>query len=415
MDIRKNARGWAIVAVSFLILMFIFATCISCMGVYVKPVSEDLGIPRTSFTLTITIQAFAMMLSSMLAGKMLETYNMKRLMMAGTTASAVCMFIFSVAPSITYFYLAGILMGVSVAFTCNIPISILIKNWFDEKKEGFALGIAFVGSGAGAMVLNPLYTFIINSYGWRASYFTAGAFMLVVLIPLIGFIVVKSPEELKYTNGTKTFTSEENPAKQIREDDFTLSDALKQPQTWAVYIGYTILTLASMALLNHGIPFMTDYGMPSSVAAAVISISSAALILGKVISGALYDKYGVRRVTIFEMIVVTLCITGFWINGMIDSMAMIVLFVVLYGIGIPVATLSMPLILPIMYGKSNFGSIMGMFSTASGLGGMLQVIISLIYDSTGSYYPAWIILSVLCLLNVVIFAAFAKSLRKHAI
>ena len=135
--------------------------------------------------------------------------------------------------------------------------------------------------------------------------------MLVVLIPLIGFIVVKSPEELKYTNGTKTFTSEENPAKQIREDDFTLSDALKQPQTWAVYIGYTILTLASMALLNHGIPFMTDYGMPPSVAAAVISISSAALILGKVISGALYDKYGVRRVTIFEMIVVTLCITGF--------------------------------------------------------------------------------------------------------
>ena len=58
---------------------------------------------------------------------------------------------------------------------------------------------------------------------------------------------------------------------------------------------------------------------------------------------------------------------------------------------------------------------MGMFSTASGLGGMLQVIISLIYDSTGSYYPAWIILSVLCLLNVVIFAAYAKSLRKHAI
>ena len=46
LDIRKNARGWAIVAVSFLILMFIFATCISCMGVYVKPVSEDFGNPQ---------------------------------------------------------------------------------------------------------------------------------------------------------------------------------------------------------------------------------------------------------------------------------------------------------------------------------------------------------------------------------
>lgn len=413
MSNTKNFRGWAIVAVSFLILMFIFSTCISCMGVYVKPVSEALGIPRTSFTLITTIQALAMMLSSMLAGKLLETYSMKLLMTLGTVASALCMFIYSAAPSILYFYLAGILMGVSVAFTCNIPISMLIKNWFDEKKEGFALGIAFVGSGAGAMVLNPLYTALIDHYGWRTSYLVAGLFMVVILIPLILIFVTREPSELTRSKEEATSSAVERSAAPKNERaDLTLSDALRRPQTWAVFLAYIILTFISMAILNHGIPFMTDYGMSSSKAATIISVSSGILIAGKIAAGALYDRFGVRRVTVIEVILVTICFICFWTNGLLNSPVLIGLFLLLYGIGIPVATLSMPLVLPILYGKSNFGSIMGMFSMASGIGGMLQVVVSLIYDFTGSYYPAWIIMSVLCVLDIGIFAVCIKPLKR---
>ncbi len=413
MNHTKNFRGWAIVAVSFLILMFIFATCISCMGVYVKPVSEALGIPRTSFTLITTIQALAMMLSSMLAGKLLETYSMKLLMVLGTIASALCMFIYSAAPSIIYFYLAGIFMGVSVAFTCNIPISMLIKNWFDEKQEGFALGLAFVGSGAGAMVLNPLYTFLIDNYGWRTSYFISGLFMVVILIPLILIFVAREPSELKRVKGeTADVPVEQKMASKKEPADLTLSAALRRPQTWAVFVAYIILTFVSMAILNHGIPFMTDYGMSPTKAASVISISSGILIAGKIVAGALYGRFGVRRVTVIEMILVTACFICFWMNGLLNSPILIGLFLLLYGVGVPVATLSMPLILPIMYGKSNFGSIMGMFSMASGIGGMLQVVVSLIYDSAGSYYPAWIMMSALCVINIGIFIICVKPLKR---
>lgn len=407
----KNFRAWAIVAVSFLILMFIFATCISCMGVYVKPVSEELGIPRTSFTLITSIQAFALMLSSMLAGKLLQTCNMKLLMVLGTAASALCMFIYSAAPSIIYFYLAGILMGVAVAFTCNIPISMLIKNWFDEKREGFALGIAFVGSGAGAMVLNPLYTFLIDNYGWRTSFLVSGIFMVVILIPLILIFVTREPADLSLSEDAGTAEKLKEIGKET-ENDLTLSQAVHRPQTWAVFIAYIILIFISMAILNHGIPFMTDYGMSPSKAATIISVSSGVLIAGKVAAGALYDRFGIRRVTVIETVLVTACFTCFWANGLLNSPILIGLFFVLYGIGVPVATLSMPLVLPVMYGKSNFGSIMGMFSMSSGIGGMLQVVVSLIYDSAGSYYPAWIMMSILCVLAVGIFVICIKPLKR---
>ncbi|MEE0746580.1 MAG: MFS transporter [Anaerovoracaceae bacterium] len=72
----------------------------------------------------------------------------------------------------------------------------LIKNWFDKTREGFALGIAFVGSGAGAMVMNPLYTLLIQVYRWRTSFFLSGIFILAILVPLIFSIVARNPQEL---------------------------------------------------------------------------------------------------------------------------------------------------------------------------------------------------------------------------
>ena len=89
MSKEGNYRGWVIVAVSFLILMFIFATCISCMGVYLKPVTDEFGISRTDFSLITTMQAFAMILSSLFVGKLLEKYNIKILMMIGVLCCTV--------------------------------------------------------------------------------------------------------------------------------------------------------------------------------------------------------------------------------------------------------------------------------------------------------------------------------------
>lgn len=401
-----NNRRWAIVSVCFLILMLIFATCISCMGVYVKPVTEEFGISRTTFTMTTTIQSLAMMLSAMMAGKLLEKYNMKLLMVIGTAVCGLGMLVFAIAPSIGYFYGAGVFMGVAISFTCNVPVSILIKNWFDKKSEGLALGIAFVGSGAGAMVLNPLYSYIIETYGWRYSFAFAGICILVLLIPLILIFVTAKPGESK---GDKSEKIENTAADSAA---FTLADVLRRPQTWFVLAGYVILTLVSMAILNHGVPFMTDYGTHPQKAAMIISAASGILIVGKIVAGRLYDKFGIYKMVIVETVLVLGCFTAFWANGFVKSGLLMAAFVLLYGIGVPVATISMQLVIPVMYERANFGPIMGLFSMAGGVGGMLQVVVSMVYDSCGSYYPAWITMSVLCALTIIIFAACVRPQKK---
>lgn len=402
---EKNYRGWAIVFVSFLILMFIFATCISCMGVYLKPITEEFGISRTDFTLTTTIQALAMMLSAMLAGKLLEKYNTKLLMVIGTLCCSTCMFIYAAAPSIVYFYAASLLMGISISLTCNIPISIVIKDWFRNKNEGLALGIAFVGSGVGAMILNPLYTYIIETFGWRYSFAFAGMCVLIIVMPLVLLVIKNKPAEEADDKHRESNVT-------LAEEDFTLSEAVKRPQTWLVFAAYTLLTFVAMAILNHGVPFMTDNGMSAEKAAMIISSGSGVLIIGKILVGNLYDKLGVYKVNLLEAVLLLGCFFVFWMNGLLDSPILLILFIVLYGIGVPVATISIQLVLPVMYGKSHFGAIMGFFSIGNGIGGMMQIIISMIYDNTGSYTAAWVMVSIMCIMIIIVFATCIRPLKK---
>lgn len=403
---EKNIRAWLIVATSFVILMIVFAACISCMGIYLKPVCEEFGIQRTAYTLTTTIQALALLVTSMIAGKLLDKYNVKTLMALGVVACAACMFLYSIASSISVFYAAGVLMGIGIAFSCNIPINILINSWFDSSRKGFALGIAFVGSGVGAMVLNPFLTSIITDIGWRMAYRTSGILMLAIALPLVLIIVKRNEASKDESNQVEGCLLHE-------ENYFTLSDAMKKPAFWMVFIGYIIVTFASLALVNHSVPFLTDTGFSPEKAAMIVSVASAVIIGGKIVAGVMYSKIGTFKATIIETILTTACVLTFCLSGLTQSMIFIIMYVILYGIGIPIATISMTLVINVMFPKCDFGAIMGFLSMSTGLAGMLQIAVSMSYDALGSYYPAWIGTCILCIIALVLFIASVRPQYKR--
>lgn len=400
LKLSEKTRAWLIVGSSFLMMFFIFATCISCMGIYLKPVTEAFGISRTEFSLTITIGSVAMMLSAITAGKMMTKYNIKYLMIIGVILCASSIFIYSIASTIILFYCGAVLMGISLSLTCNVPVSILINDWFETGKEGIALGIAFVGSGAGAMVLNPLYTYVIENVGWRGSFQLAALMIFLLIIPVILFVKRK-----KQDNKEKSAVAE-------NQSMLKLSDILKLPATWCVFIGFIFIAFANMVILNHGIPFLTDNGVTAGDAALYISLASGALIIGKIILGKMIDKVGVYKATIFGSISMTVCIAALWAGGLFGSNILFGLFAIGYGLGAGVATVSMPVAISYMYNNCDFGAIMGFFCTTGGIGGIIQIIISIIYDASGNYNYAWMLTIAVCVLMVFLFALKMKPQKE---
>ncbi|MBQ3323088.1 MAG: MFS transporter [Firmicutes bacterium] len=397
---KNNVRAWLIVCTSFLIMSVIFATCISCMGVYVKPVAADLGISRTAFSLTITIGSFSMMLSSIAAGKMISKWNIKLMMLIGVLCCAGSMFLYSIAESVLLFYCSAVIMGISVSLTCNIPISALIKEWFDKGRQGLAIGVAFAGSGAGAMVLNPLYTYMIEKNGWQHSFQLAAIMMIVLLVPMVLLFVERR---------SKGFAAErKDPLEEENGNRITLSISLTMTSTWLVFIAFILINLTNMSIVNHGIPFLTDAGFSGIYAARIISIGSGLLILGKIVLGKMIDRIGIYSSTITGVSLFLICILALWCGGMMHLKMLLILFTLLYAIGGAVATVAMPCVVMHMFGDCDFEAIMGFFTMAAGLGGILQIVFSFIYDNTSSYSYAWLLIAALITAAIVMMVKNVK-------
>ena len=401
MENEKNIKGWLVVLTCFLLMFFIFTTSISCMGVYIKPVSEALGITRTAFSMTITIGSFAMMISAVFAGKLMAKVNIKYLMLIGVAMSAGSMFIYSFAQRIELFYFSAVLMGCAVSLTCNIPVSVLIKEWFAGKSEGFALSIAFVGSGAGAMVLTPLYSHIVENIGWRYSFRFAALCMVIILIPAVILFIRQNTKEKIHTETS------------MDSRKLMLADMLKMPATWFVIMGFVIISLANMVILNQGIPYWTDNGLTLADAAKLISIASGLLIIGKLMVGKLIDKTGARIAAIICSFALSVSAASLWLIGVKYNIVFVIIFIAGYAIGAAAATVVMPTVISYMYGNCDFGAIMGIFSMTGGAGGMIQVIFSAIYESTENYSYAWGMVIGLCIIMIVLMSLFVKPQNRR--
>ena len=370
------------------------------MGVYVKPVAADLGISRTAFSLTITIGSFSMMLSSIAAGKMISKWNIKLMMLIGVLCCAGSMFLYSIAESVLLFYCSAVIMGISVSLTCNIPISALIKEWFDKGRQGLAIGVAFAGSGAGAMVLNPLYTYMIEKNGWQHSFQLAAIMMIVLLVPMVLLFVERR---------SKGFAAErKDPLEEENGNRITLSISLTMTSTWLVFIAFILINLTNMSIVNHGIPFLTDAGFSGIYAARIISIGSGLLILGKIVLGKMIDRIGIYSSTITGVSLFLICILALWCGGMMHLKMLLILFTLLYAIGGAVATVAMPCVVMHMFGDCDFEAIMGFFTMAAGLGGILQIVFSFIYDNTSSYSYAWLLIAALITAAIVMMVKNVK-------
>lgn len=65
----KRFYGWYIVAVCFLIMLFIYTPYVTLAGIFLKPITEDLNIPRTAFALGSTISSLVGGLFHQLLGR----------------------------------------------------------------------------------------------------------------------------------------------------------------------------------------------------------------------------------------------------------------------------------------------------------------------------------------------------------
>lgn len=191
----------------------------------------------------------------------------------------------------------GFLAGAGIGMVYNTVISVT-NAWFPDKK-GFASGAMMLGFGFSATVLGNLAVklFDVAAVGWRGTFLWYGI-GIGALLALIG-LAVRLPKQ------------GEVPAHAIQAatdgKDYTTGRMLKRPSFWLLYAFCTIIGMVGATAIGQSKQFITGIDANATTMAALgASMISVMNGLGRLISGTMFDKLGLRKTQYVNSVVLIL-------------------------------------------------------------------------------------------------------------
>ena len=391
-SIKKPFYGWFIVITSFTILFAINGGIINTFGVFLNPISEDMGWSLTTVSIILGVGALGMAIGSPFAGKMIDRFGARTTMFIGVILSGMGITFASAATEAWHFYALFTVIGVGLSTSSMLPASVVIANWFNRKR-GVAMGIAFMGTSFGGMVMNPVETRLLLAYGWRTSYVIVGVGIMLVAIPLVLLFIRTRPSDMDMLPDGEEMTEQQPEAL----SGHSLREAVRTMSFWFISANMFLTNFMANGIIVHGISQLRDLGHSQLFAGDVTGISMGFMTLGKVTLGICGDRWGAR--TTFTLSAIMTAI-GLWVLIMAGHPWLAFLYALMFGFpqGGPLALT--PMVAADCHGLANFGAVFGAMNFFSILGaGFGPVVISKMRDSSGSYDGALTLLIVLTLIS----------------
>jgi OFA family oxalate/formate antiporter-like MFS transporter len=257
---------------------------------------------------------------------------------------------------------------------------VLVK-WFPDRR-GLITGIAVGGFGAGALITAPVATRLIQSVGVLSTFAYLGIAYLIVTV-VTGLFMQNPPDGWKPVGWTPTTNQTSHRA----DRDFTLSEALKTWQWYALWLLLFLNTCAGISIISQEAPlFQEEAGVTAAIAASMVGLASIGNAVGRVFWAWVSDLI-TRSATFFVMFVAQILLFWFLPNIATAWFLTIVTFVVLmcYGGGFG----TMPAFTADYFGPKNVGPIYGLMLTAWGFASVFgPLLIAHMRETAGSYRGA---------------------------
>lgn len=392
----KVYYGWYILIMCTLIGTFIYNGIISVTGIFLLPVTEDLGLSMGSFSLYVSILSVINILTLFVFSSKIKKSNIKKVMIITALIGGLSYIGFALSVSVWNFYVLAVPMGICFGACTMTPCTILVSNWFGPKVRGKAMSFYMAAMSLIGMVFVNVVNYIVVSLGWRVGYTVLGILILLCVLPMLK-LIVWSPEE----KGLACMGMGEEEVEASGEaPGFTLAEGLKKPVVWVALISCALLTLASSADLQHSVATYVMAGLTPTKAVFLNSIIQGVMIVSTVLVGNLVDRFGVCAGTWVTGILFTLVFLSY---SMLTEMPWLVyLVIVFYSFGIPIVNLISPLIMAHICGEKELPKFIGYVNIFLGVGGIFGApLVGTLFDMTGEYRLPWALMTGIVLLVTV--------------
>jgi len=288
-------RWWVAIASACGLLVGAGAINVFAFGVFLKPVTEDLGVSRGVFSAALLVNTSLNAAACPVFGWLIDRYGTRRVMIPGIILCAIATAGYSLMQGSPGFLIPLIfaLSGVVSVVQNPIGYAAVTSQWFDTNR-GLALGIAMAGVGLGVALIPQLASFLILHFGWRAAYIGLSvAIMILAFLPVAIFL--REPPELMQREKAHQAATDALPG-------VTLAAAMKQWRFWALTIAFLLGVVAINGTLTQIVALLTDRGVPLQLATATLSAAGLAIIAGRILSGWCLDRFNGSIIAIFFFI-----------------------------------------------------------------------------------------------------------------
>nr|WP_243177500.1 MFS transporter [Clostridium hominis] len=385
-----------------------FAVIFLSHSIFLRPVTEALGFSATQFSLVFTIVAVSTAAVSPFMGKIIRKYDIKYVMALCGAIVSISFGVLGIAKELWQFYLLSVVIGVFATGITQIPISYIITNWFPSEKKGVATGIAFAGGNLGAFCTILVISNLMPKIGYEKCYFILGSVMFVVTIAISLFVIKGKPSDIgQLPYGTKETTINVKINKDEEEvTGYTLAEAKASPVFWIYIVAIVLLGLVFAGVQMHIPSYMQSVGYSLQFASMITSLVSIMGILSNVLIGMLLEKAGIKKGMLIIGVFMTLSVVCLLFG---KTVAFAILFAVIFGAFIAIASMGPSYLTSEIFGKKEYGTILGIVIMFFQLGGAIGPTLSgFIYDSTGEYTITWVIFIVLL---IVTFGTFLFAIN----
>ncbi|HPG42777.1 MAG TPA: MFS transporter [Acholeplasmataceae bacterium] len=301
------------------------------------------------------LSLFFYALSMMLTGRILTTKNQRMILIIGILLIGLGWFLAGFASHFMIFLMGyGVMIGVGVGMVYGIPIK-GIQDRFPLKK-GLMTGLVLLGFGLSTLIVAPLSTYLIETYGLSQTFYIYAMIFMIVLVP-ISLILGIHQDASEVSN--------------IQENQKILNvSSIK------LYLYFVMAT--TIGLMMIGLSYyigVTVYGFnPWSIA---LSMSLFAVMNGisRPIFGWLMDRKGFY----YSVKLSLLLIISASVISIINQGTHLVLFMISYGIfwfNLGAWLAIIPAAVSMKYGRERYAKQYGLFFTGYGIGAIIGTLLS---------------------------------------
>ncbi len=181
---KKNWRTPAVVVACGGLAMTIVLGTRHGFGLYLQPMTLDLGISRETFAFAIALQNLFYGFSQPLTGMIADKFGAARVMATGTIAYAIGLILMSHSTTGMELNLsAGLLIGMALGCCGFSTVYGVIGRVVPAEKRSTAMGVVGAAGSLGQFLMLPYGQLLINHLGWQQALLIL-AITVLLLLPL---------------------------------------------------------------------------------------------------------------------------------------------------------------------------------------------------------------------------------------